>query len=543
MPAEVVAEAGGGGGPLPLRSAASGMLAQIRTLTDMGHMTRLLHETIAYERAIDRELEALLAQRHELDKRLTGLGKASEVLELVRADSDQMLASVRGTCDLADHVSGKVRELDLAQSRVQATLQRIDVIVDRASCIDGARQALEAGDYEGAAACVHTFLQLDRDEEEEEGELVQQRQQYRGGGGEGGGGDAAEQRRQLLESKEKLEALVRGKLAEAVEAQDHAAVVRFVRLYPPLGLHQDGLRAYVAYLRKVLTARARDEYETTVEGGGGGGGQQQQHSRRAVAAATGTTYVEVLNHLFRDIALALDDNEQLLRDLLGEDGVAYAVRELQEECDARGTFLLKKYMDFRRLPKISKDISSLTRTAASAVAIAGGVGDAPDPRDIQVYLEEMLLLCQTSEEFISFMNARLRDAASAGAQLSPRAGNAFKSGVFNRTVQELSGFYIILEEFFMVENVKKAIRIDEFTGEGVTTSMVDDVFYVLQSCCRRAVATSNVQVAAVASSPQLSVTHVMSAFFSSCESLQCKFIQVACMPSLMSVPSCLLSTK
>lgn len=45
----------------------------------------------------------------------------------------------------------------------------------------------------------------------------------------------------------------------------------------------------------------------------------------------------------------------------------------------------------------------------------------------------------------------------------------------------------------MSENVKKAVKIDELVADGMTTSMVDDVFYVLQSCTRRAISTSNLQ--------------------------------------------------
>ncbi|KAH9293511.1 hypothetical protein KI387_037050 [Taxus chinensis] len=91
------------------------------------------------------------------------------------------------------------------------------------------------------------------------------------------------------------------------------------------------------------------------------------------------------------------------------------------------------------------------------------------------------------------MMTKMREVGSVDAQLSPRATNAFRSGAFSRSVKELTGFYIILEEFFMVENVRKAIKIDEFIPDGLTTSMVDDVFYVLQSCCRRATSTSSVQ--------------------------------------------------
>lgn len=59
-------------------------------------------------------------------------------------------------------------------------------------------------------------------------------------------------------------------------------------------------------------------------------------------------------------------------------------------------------------------------------------------------------------------------------------------------IQDVTGFYVILEGFFMVENVRKAIRIDEHVPDSLTTSMVDDVFYVLQSCLRRAISTSNI---------------------------------------------------
>ena len=44
----------------------------------------------------------------------------------------------------------------------------------------------------------------------------------------------------------------------------------------------------------------------------------------------------------------------------------------------------------------------------------------------------------------------------------------------------------------MVENVRKAIRIDEFIPDSLTTSMVDDVFYILQNSARRAISTNNV---------------------------------------------------
>lgn len=49
------------------------------------------------------------------------------------------------------------------------------------------------------------------------------------------------------------------------------------------------------------------------------------------------------------------------------------------------------------------------------------------------------------------------------------------------------------EEYYMDRNVKTAIAIDEWTPGAPITSMVDDVFFIVQKCGRRAISTGNVQ--------------------------------------------------
>ncbi|GAQ80078.1 Golgi transport complex protein [Klebsormidium nitens] len=438
------------------------MLDKIKGLTDVGAMTRLLHETIAQEREIDKELEVLLGQRQELERKLSSLHKSAEVLELVRADSDQMAASVRSTCSLAEHVSGKVRELDMAQSRVQDAITRINAIVDRTSCIEGVKTALEGEDYEAAAKYVETFLELDGAYHDA---AVQ----------ENSAETAREQVEQLMQSKQQLEEVIRSKFAQAVESKDHEQVVRFAKLYPPLQLQEEGLRTFTAYLRGQVSASAKESIEALV----------LAMDRPAVKGA-GPDFVGVLTELFKDIALTIEENEELLRTSFGEDAVPYVVRELQDECETRGAQILRQYSEYRKLARHAKDVTAKP---------SGGVGTAEgvDPREVEVYLEEMLLLTQRSEEYSQFMIAKIREAEAGGAQLSPGEVDAFKTGAFSRAVQELLGYYMTLEEYFMSENVSKAVRIDEFVEDALTTSMVDDVFYILQNCARRAISTGSVQ--------------------------------------------------
>ncbi|KAI3924472.1 hypothetical protein MKW98_032673 [Papaver atlanticum] len=370
-------------------------------------MTRLLHECIAYQRNLDLELENLLSQRTDLEK------KTKQFTE--KSDQD----------------SGKVRELDLAQSRVYSTLSRIDAIVERGNCIEGAKKSIETEDYESAAKFVQTFLKIDEKFSDSNG--------------------SDDQREQLLDSNTKLEGIVRKKLSNAVDERDHSTIMRFIMLFPLLGPEEEGLQVYVNYLKESNLNERIDQNQ-------------------------GRDFVDCLTSLFKDIVLAVEENDDILRNLCGEDGIVYAIIELQEECDSRGSLVLRKYMEFR---KLSRNILSV------------GATEGPDPREVELYLEEILTLTQLGKEYSGFMVSKIRGLRSVDPKLGPRATKAFRSGSFSKVVQEITGFYVILEEFFMVENVRKVIKIDEHVPDSLPTSMVDDVFYVLQSCCRRDISTSS----------------------------------------------------
>ncbi|KAF5953148.1 hypothetical protein HYC85_011092 [Camellia sinensis] len=440
----------------------------VRKLTDVGAMTRLLHECIAYQRALDLELESILSQRSDLDKQLSNLQKSSDVLHIVKADSDYMLSKVRSTCDLADQVSGKVRELDLAQARVNDTLLRIDAIVDRGNCLDGVSKALDSEDFESAASFVQTFLLIDAKYNKDSG---------------------SDQRDQLLSSKNQLEAIVRKRLSAAVDQRDHPTILRFIKLFSPLSLEEEGLQVYVGYLKKVIAMRSRLEFEQMVEL------MEQSSSSSSSSNQSQVNFVTCLTNLFKDIVLAIEENNAILRSLCGEDGIVYAICELQEECDSRGSLIIKKYMDYRKLAKLTSEINSYKSNLLSVGA------EGPNPREIELYLEEILSLTQLGEDYTEYMISKIRGLSSVDPELGPRATKAFRSGNFSKVVQDITGYYVILEGFFMVENVRKAIKIDEHVPDSLTTSMVDDVFYVLQSCCRRSISTSNINsVIAVLSS-------------------------------------------
>ncbi|XP_058225691.1 conserved oligomeric Golgi complex subunit 4-like isoform X2 [Rhododendron vialii] len=426
-------------------------LEYVCNLTDVGSITRLLHEYVSYQRTLGLNLDATLSHRIDLNNHLSDLHKSSaDVLPVIKSDSDHTLSNLRSTSDLADQVTRNVRTLDLAQSRVSRTLLLIDAIVDRANCIDGVVKALDFEDFESAANYVHTFLQIDAKYED----------------------SGSDQREKLLAYKNQLERIVRKRLSVAVDQLGHPSILRFIRLCSPLGLEEEGLQVYVTYLRKVIAIRSRVEIEQLVE--------------QSSANQNQVNFVACLTSLFKDIVLAVDENDEILRSLCGEDAIVYAICELQEECDSRVSLVLKKYLDYRKFAKLTAEVKCYKSNLLS-VGVEG-----PDPREIELYVEEILSLTQLGEDYMEHMVSKIRGLSSVDPELGLRAMKAFRSGNFSKVAQEISGYYAILEGFFMVENVRKAINIDEHVHDSLTTSMVDDVFYVLQSCCRRSVSTSNI---------------------------------------------------
>lgn len=345
---------------------------------------------------------------------------------------------------------------------MSSTLLRLDAISQKSACIDGVKSALENDDYESAASHVKKFLEID--------------QAFRDVSASGN-----VQREELMGYKKQLEGVVKKKAAAAIDQRDHQMVVRFIRLYPLLGIEEEGLQVYVSYLKKVISMRSKMEFEHLVEL------MENSYSAGTANSDNQLNFVACLTNLFKDIVLAIEENYEILRSLCGEDGIVYAICELQEECDSRGSLILKKYMEYRKLGKLAADINSYSKNLLSVGNVEG-----PDPREVELYLEEILSLTQLGEDYTEYMVSKIRGLSSIDPELGPRATKAFKSGTFSKVVQDITGFYVILEEFFMVENVRKAIKIDEHVPDSLTTSMVDDVFYVLQSCCRRAISTSNI---------------------------------------------------
>jgi hypothetical protein len=455
-------------------------VATVRNLSNPADINRLLIDAVALERTIDADLEALLSSSSQVDTALAALkSETTAALQVAKTEATQLRSSTADTAALADKVSSKVRALDAAQSRVRSTLSRIEVVVDRSRAVEGVQSALERDDLEAAAGCIARFLEI---EDEEKNHLVATTTTADGANNTAGllgsnlvhasSGIAEQEAAQvasMVEWKGKVEKAVRTRTAAAVAAKDHGAVARYAGLYGPLRMQSEGVEVITNYLRALLSERAQADYDALVDGFAAGAGAK-------------VDYVEALTNLFRDVAAAIDEHVDLFRDAFGPEMALTAVYAVHAECDIRGTRILQRFVDHRGLARVAGQIGMRRRDDTSAAA-------APvEPRRVEGFLSELLALCTRGEEYTQYLLVRMAEA-SAPSPLPPARETALRGGALSTTLRELLSYYISLEEYYVEESVAKAVRIDEPVAGALTSSMVDDAFFVALSAGRRALAT------------------------------------------------------
>jgi hypothetical protein len=446
-------------------------VATVRNLSNPADINRLLLDAVALERTIDADLEALLSSSSQVDTALASLkSDTTDALQVAKTEAAQLRSSTADTAALADKVSSKVRALDAAQSRVRSTLSRIEVVVDRSRAVEGVQSALERDDLEAAAGCVARFLEIEDEEKNHQlagGDLINSDKLVSVSSGIAE--QEAAQVASMVEWRGKVKKAVRARTAAAVAAKDHAAVARYAGLYGPLRMQSEGVEVITNYLRALLSERAQADYDALVDGFAAGAGAK-------------VDYVEALTNLFRDVAAAIDEHVDLFRDAFGPEMALTAVYAVHAECDIRGTRILQRFVDHRGLARVAGQIGMRRRDDTSAAA-------APvEPRRVEGFLSELLALCTRGEEYTQYLLARMAEA-SAPSPLPPARETALRGGALSTTLRELLSYYISLEEYYVEESVAKAVRIDEPVQGALTSSMVDDAFFVALSAGRRALAT------------------------------------------------------
>ncbi|KAI4872932.1 hypothetical protein NFI96_005308 [Prochilodus magdalenae] len=434
----------------------------IEGLTELEDLERVYAQLCDEETEVQTELEALASQQGNTETKMLALQRLGPKLQLIEGDAAQLSGMISFTCSLAENVSSKVRQLDLTKKRLYQAIQRADDILDLKFCTDGVQTALRNQDYEQAAAHIHRYLCLDQS-------VIELSRQ----GGESTAVDAS--LALLQEAELSLKALVTKRLEEAVASGDLPQVERFFKILPLLGLHEQGLAQFSQYLCSQLASKAEENLLLAMGSDLG--------ERRAPVI-----FADTLTLLLEGIARIVETHQPIVETYYGPGRLYTLLRHIQKECDMQAQKVVDKFIQQRAYHN------------KAVVSIVSGSPEQYDEGELDPVLCEVTLMNSRAELYLRFLRRRITadfevaDAMTAESIIQEHHQSLerlLKDCQLSRTMQELIGFYIPMEEYYMRETVNKAVAMDTAEAGQLSSSMVDDVFYIVKKCISRALTSGS----------------------------------------------------
>ncbi|KAJ7986154.1 hypothetical protein DPEC_G00347840 [Dallia pectoralis] len=458
--------------PIALKRCDSGSVSAvsmeaISALTELEDLERVYQQLCTEEKEVETELEKLVGGQGNIDMKMLSLQRMGPNLQLIGGDASQLSGMITFTCSLAENVSSKVRQLDLAKTRLYKVIQRADDILDLKFCTDGVQTALHDEDYEQAAAHIHRYLSLDQS-------VIELSRQ----GEESSAVDAS--LAMLQESEQRLKVLVAERLDEAVSKGDLPQVERFFKIFPLLGLHEQGLVRFGHYLCSQLASKAEENLLLAVGGDLG--------EKRAALI-----FADTLTLLLEGIARVVETHQPIVETYYGPGHLYTLITHLQKECDQQAQKVVDKFIQQRDYRNKFQMIQNNMMKSVPTERI--------EPRELDPVLLEVTLMNARSELYLRFLRRRMmadfevEDATALPAIVQEHKHDVdklLKHCMLSQLMQELIGYYIPMEEYYMRETVIKAVAMDTYDKGQLTSSMVDDCFYIVKKCISRALSSSSI---------------------------------------------------
>ncbi|ROT36861.1 calcium-transporting P [Sodiomyces alkalinus F11] len=489
----------------------------------------------ARESTVTKRLNALLGSQADLARDLGRLDllRASLGTQVIAARSigNTMLA---GPADTAGTLSGRVRQLDLEKSRVDATARVVQQVAELRACVLGVVGSMGAPqDWEAAAGYLARAAEVP--------EAITR------------GKFAAEivptvevpdpPWVTLENARESLCGLFLREFDGAAKEGDGVKVTRFFKLFPLIGRGDVGLDVYGRYVcqgvagtaRAVLKEGQGSGGDGEGDGGGSGGGgvqaQAQARSRR-----DGFFYANALTRLFDHIARIVEGHGSLVERHYGAGKMVKVIERLQQEADVQGGIILDAWVDERDIDRRIKDVKSYpfsflvqsflpqsqpqsqTQTQqrggtprVNSPAMGGGSStnarnsedEGVNMKEVDGVLSEIAVMLGRWALYVRFLAGKARNADVPEDTPLVLPDIVVKSNLNRKVSDKLITPYNTMMTFFFRRSVEKAFQLDEQpTGLSLNMSKhvdantpfiisaVDDVMYVVNAVLDKSLSTA-----------------------------------------------------
>ncbi|KIV82160.1 hypothetical protein PV11_04288 [Exophiala sideris] len=456
------------------------------------------------EASVTSQLDTLITAQKDLQRELGRLDlfrvNATAQASKARAVSNGMLSDAASN---AKRISNSVKQLDLEQERVKATLTVVEQVGELKACVLGVAGSMGAAqDWETAASYLSRASKIPS--EVVNGPFAARIVPT---------AEVPDAPAVTLESaSESLCNLFLREFDKAVKDSDGARITRFFKLFPLINRSDVGLDIYGRYVCQGVAARARNNLNA------GTGGNQSKD---------GYFYANALTRLFEHIAQIIDGHGGLVERHYGPGKMARVIERLQVEADLQGGIILDTWSDERRIDRQLTDIKSYAFTFLVQSFMPAQRGSAGTPRanspapgrtsedesvdmkQVDVLLNEMTLMLGKWSLYSNFISDKCRSPTSITEQPTPMPPFLVNSSLMKKVQDKLISPFNTMTTFFFRRSVEKAFQLDEQPSDlslnphkplnsnpPHVTSAIEDIMYIVNKVLQQTLATSQKPVVA-----------------------------------------------
>ncbi len=157
----------------------------------------------------------------------------------------------------------------------------------------------------------------------------------------------------LHESKTKLQEIVNEKYDLALRSNDVPQLERFFKIFPFIGLAEDGLGKFSTYLCSQITEAADRNYALMSQ-------MNRSDQRWSII------FADALIMLFEKVARIIEAYQPVIETYYGSGNMFLFLKNIQRECDLQSAKILARFREVRRLEQIFRSVQQSSAMIANA---------------------------------------------------------------------------------------------------------------------------------------------------------------------------------
>lgn len=451
------------------------------------------------------ETEELFKRQVDSIKLIDDLANYTPDMSNIEVSTKKLTSLVDSSSELVEEVCSQVRKIDLARIRLEECLAKVGDILDLKKCQEGVQQAMNIGNWEEASIHIKRFLSIDQEQlkktiaiisgRDPESLLKKSNMIVDVDDLEKMTSNKRPEDEQILDptfvnaalneidaARNRLVYICQENLHKAIKEDNTRDIERFFKLFPILKQHSVGLRIYAGYLRSKILDPSDD----------------------IALKSKKTSSPDKLAALYESIARIIDSNQPLVETYYGPGQLISVIKVIQDECDHLSRKVLEGFRNETNLQQVAKSVrvSSMQRSQPNTLNLTPS---KLDPGDIDNTLNELTLIISRSEVYLNFIVQRVKDDIESKCE-NENQRQACLLELYNlvciecelnQLVQEVGGIYVMLEQYYLNESAKKAILMDQIdagSSSCILSSMLNDIFFIIKKCTKRAISTKSNEV-------------------------------------------------